>query len=75
MSGRPSKLKLHEQVMILQALQSQPKDYGYQYRYWSDKTLQAFIFREFGVSYHLGHIRRLRSQLTGGMWRCIQRAD
>lgn len=65
MKGRPSKLHLHEQVMIQQALQYSPRDYGYQYSYWSDKTLKDFIKKEFGVSYHLGHVRKMRKNLTG----------
>jgi transposase len=72
MKGRPPKLQIHEQVLIQQALQNSPKDYGYQYSYWCDKVLRAFINRQFGVLYHLGHVRRLRKNLVGSGWRYIQ---
>ena len=61
--GRPSKLDDDEHERLEQAVESPPSEYGLGDGEWTPEALQAYIEREFGVAYSLGHVRRLLRQL------------
>lgn len=61
--GRPSKLDDEERERLETAVSVPPSEHGLADGEWTPEALQAFIEREFGVDYSLGHVRRLLRQL------------
>lgn len=61
--GRPSKLDADERDELARAVTQPPSEHGLEDGEWTPEALQAFIEREFDVSYSLGHVRRLLRDL------------
>ncbi|WP_135825193.1 helix-turn-helix domain-containing protein [Halorussus ruber] len=57
--GRPSELDDAERRSVFDALADSPQAYGFEASSWTPELVQEFIEREYGVSYSLGHVRRL----------------
>lgn len=57
--GRPSKLGEAEREKLDAITADSPSAYGFDEDAWTPESLQALIEREFGVSYSVGHVRRL----------------
>ena len=57
--GRPPELDDDERAALLDALADSPAAYGFDASSWTPELTWEYIEREFGVSYSLGHVRRL----------------
>jgi transposase len=57
--GRPSELDDAERRAVFDALADSPEAYGLDASSWTPELVQEFIESEYGVSYSLGHVRRL----------------
>lgn len=57
--GRPAELNDDERESVFAALADTPEAYGFDASSWTPRLAQEFIEREYGVSYSLGHVRRL----------------
>jgi transposase len=57
--GRPSELDQREREAVFDAIADSPEAYGFDASSWSPELVQELIEREYGVSYSLGHVRRL----------------
>lgn len=57
--GRPSELDDAERRAVFDALADSPDAYGFEASSWTPELVQELIEREYGVSYSLGHVRRL----------------
>ncbi|WP_128478805.1 helix-turn-helix domain-containing protein [Halorussus pelagicus] len=57
--GRPSELTADERAAVFDALADDPAAYGFESSSWTPDLVREFIEREYGVSYSLGHVRRL----------------
>ncbi len=44
---------------MFDALAKSPDDHGFDATRWTPELVRVFIEREYGVSYSLGHVRRL----------------
>jgi transposase len=62
--GRPSKLTADQRRAVATWLQSSPRAYGYDADEWTPAVLRDRIRGRFGTDYSLGHLRRLRDELT-----------
>ncbi|WP_101298431.1 helix-turn-helix domain-containing protein [Halegenticoccus soli] len=62
--GRPRKLSSEEQRAIRADLEGTPDEVGYEADEWTPLLLRDHIERETGVSYSVGHTRRLLRELT-----------
>lgn len=60
--GRPTKLDDADREAVFAALGESPDDHGFDAARWTPELVREFIEREFGVSYSLGHVRRLIRQ-------------
>lgn len=57
--GRPSELDDAERRAVFDALADSPEAYDLDASSWTPELVQEFIESEYGVSYSLGHVRRL----------------
>lgn len=57
--GRPSELDDAERRAVFDALADSPEAYGFDANSWTPELVRELIEREYGVSYSLGHVRRL----------------
>ena len=57
--GRPSELAGPDRRSLFSAVDETPAEYGYDESAWTPELVQQHIEREFGVSYSVGHVRRL----------------
>jgi len=57
--GRPAELDEHDREELFDALADSPEEHGVDAASWTPDAVREFIEREFGVSYSLGHVRRL----------------
>ena len=57
--GRPSELDDAERRAVFDALADSPEAYGFEADSWTPDLVRDLIEREYGVSYSLGHVRRL----------------
>ncbi|MFC4451446.1 helix-turn-helix domain-containing protein [Halorussus aquaticus] len=57
--GRPSELDADQREALFDALADSPAAYGFDASSWTAQLVREFVEREFGVSYSLGHVRRL----------------
>jgi len=57
--GRPSELDDAERRSVFDALADSPQAYGFEASSWTPELVREFIESEYGVSYSLGHVRRL----------------
>jgi len=57
--GRPSELTDDEREAVFDALADDPAAYGFEASSWTPELVRKLIEREYGVSYSLGHVRRL----------------
>jgi len=57
--GRPAELDDAERRALFDALADAPLDHGFEASSWTPELVREFVEREFGVSYSLGHVRRL----------------
>ncbi|NHN61252.1 MULTISPECIES: helix-turn-helix domain-containing protein [Halorussus] len=60
--GRPSELDDADREALFDALADSPDAYGFDAESWTPRLAREFVEREFGVSYSLGHVRRLMRQ-------------
>ena len=60
--GRPSELDDADRETLFEALSNSPEAHGFEAESWTPRLAREFIEREFGVSYSLGHVRRLIRQ-------------
>jgi transposase len=65
--GRPKKLALKLRGRLLEILLAGALAYGFPNDLWTLKRIAAVIRKEFGVSYHPGHLWRI---LRGAKWSC-----
>ncbi|UPV76372.1 helix-turn-helix domain-containing protein (plasmid) [Halorussus limi] len=57
--GRPSELAADEREAVFDALADSPAAYDFEASSWTPELVRELIEREYGVSYSLGHVRRL----------------
>lgn len=62
--GRPSKLSATQRREVAEWLRSSPREYGFDAAEWTPALLRDRIATEFGVTYSLGHLRRLSAKLA-----------
>lgn len=60
--GRPSELDDAERRALFGALADSPNEHGFEESSWTPELVREFVEREYGVSYSLGHVRRLIRQ-------------
>ena len=65
--GRPSALDADDRRALFEAVEGAPDDYGYDAEAWTPELVRRHIEREFGVSYSLGHVRRLLRERNATM--------
>lgn len=63
--GRPAELTADERTELARHLADTPGEYGYDPAEWTPRLVRDHIEREFGVSYSLGHVRRLLREAGG----------
>lgn len=61
--GRPSELSDAERDELAAVLGEPPREHGYDADEWKADLVADLLEREYGVSYSLGHVRRLLRQL------------
>jgi transposase len=57
--GRPAELSADEREAVFGALADSPDAYGFDASSWTPELVQELIECEYGVSYSLGHVRRM----------------
>lgn len=57
--GRTPRLDADQRAALEAALDAPPADAGVDADEWTPAAVRAYVEREFGVSYSLGHVRRL----------------
>lgn len=57
--GRPAELDDADREALFRALADPPDAHGFDAAAWTPGLVRTFIEREYGVSYSLGHVRRL----------------
>jgi transposase len=57
--GRPSELDERKREEVFDAIADSPEAYGFDASSWTPELVRELIEREYGVSYSLGHVRRL----------------
>ena len=57
--GRPSELDREQRRQLFDAVADDPRTYGYDAAEWTPELVRHYVEREFGVSYSVGHVRRL----------------
>lgn len=57
--GRPPKLSASQHDQLFDDLSQSPAELGYDAREWSSELAHDHIKRAYGVTYSLGHVRRL----------------
>lgn len=57
--GRPPKLDVSQRKQLADALAESPTEQGYDASEWTPELARRHIERTYGVTYSLGHIRRL----------------
>lgn len=57
--GRPTKLDREERTALRRDLTEEPSESGYDATDWTPELVRKHIEDEYGVSYSLGHVRRL----------------
>ena len=62
-SGRPPRMTQHEAQQLRDIIDSGPVAYGLNTGIWTSVNIAEIIEREFGVTYHPGHVRRLLRQI------------
>lgn len=62
--GRPPKLDEKQQASVRSVLNTSPTELGYEQSTWTPELLQRHIEREYGVTYSLGHVRRIIRELS-----------
>ena len=62
--GRPAVLDEDQRQELAEALQQRPTAFGLERDSWTPELVQEYIRREYGISYSLGHVRRLISGLS-----------
>ncbi len=67
--GRPGALKAEDRERLRDILDSGPVAYGLETGIWTSPLVSQIIRREFGLSYHPGHVRKLLKQLGYSMQR------
>ena len=65
--GRPSELDEAEREAVFDAIADSPESYGFDASSWTPELVQQLIEREYGVSYSLGHVRRLVRDADQGL--------
>ena len=61
--GRPRKLDGEDRQRLRNHLESTPGEHGYERDEWSPELVRDHVERSFGVSYSVGHVRRLLREL------------
>lgn len=61
--GRPRALDDDELARLTEALVGSPREEGFAADEWTPALVQRYVQNAFGVSYSLGHARRLRREL------------
>lgn len=64
--GRPPKLDDDQRAALAETLAEPPSAAGVEAAEWTPERVQAYVEREFSVTYSTGHVRRLVEELTGG---------
>lgn len=62
--GRPRRLGDRDLRSVRTALRHPPTDYGIDAEDWTPELVQRHVEDEYGVSYSIGHVRRLVDELT-----------
>lgn len=62
--GRPPELSTEQRARVADWLRTPPDELGLDAERWSPELLRDRIRAEFGVSYSLGHVRRLLRKLS-----------
>jgi transposase len=62
--GRPSKLNASQRKRLSEDLAESPAEVGYETSEWTPELAQYHIEQTYGVSYSLGHVRRLLRELA-----------
>lgn len=62
--GRPPKLDEADRRALRDDLDREPAAFGYDATDWTPELVRAHLDDEYGVSYSLGHVRRLRRELA-----------
>lgn len=62
--GRPPKLDATQRDALASTLAGPPPESGAEGDEWTPELVQAFVEREFDVSYSTGHVRRLMDELA-----------
>jgi transposase len=52
---------------VFDAIADSPESYGFDASSWTPELVQQLIEREYGVSYSLGHVRRLVRDADQGL--------
>ena len=61
--GRPSKLTTSQRERLSNDLANSPAEVGYEASEWTPERVQSHIEQTYGVTYSLGHVRRLLREL------------
>ena len=61
--GRPSKLDAPQREQLSDDLAGSPAELGYDASEWTPERVQSHIEQTYGVTYSLGHVRRLLREL------------
>lgn len=61
--GRPRKLGDDDRRRLRSHLEEDPRSHGFEGTEWTPEFVHAHIERTFGVTYSLGHVRRLLREL------------
>jgi transposase len=62
--GRPAKLDASQREQLSDELAESPAEVGYESSEWTPERVQHHIEQTYGVSYSLGHVRRLLRELA-----------
>jgi len=62
--GRPARLGEGERRRLAEALERPPTDIGFEADSWTPELVREYVRQEYGVSYSLGHARRLLRRLN-----------
>jgi transposase len=62
--GRPAKLDASQREQLSDELTESPAEVGYDTSEWTSELAQYHIEQAYGVSYSLGHVRRLLRELA-----------
>jgi transposase len=64
--GRPPKLSAGQRRTVAGWLRSSPREHGIDADEWTPTLLRERVRDQFGTDYSLGHLRRLRDELSDG---------